>query len=144
MTAHWATHVFFVGRGLLREYYLDSAGREATRRFCKDGEFSGSLADLLVRGAAAVSIEALEPSEIVAFDWESIDRLSEQHPSLMKLLRRFAEALCIRKMRREFEMLTLPAVQRYRRFVREEPGLDARLTPTPEARTGGFFSRMAA
>ncbi len=51
-----ATRVFFVRHGLLREYYLDHAGHESTRRFCDEGEFSGSLADLL-SGAAAAHIE---------------------------------------------------------------------------------------
>lgn len=122
-----ATRIFFVRQGLLREYYLDSAGRESTRRICQPGEFSGSLADLIAGGAAAVSIECLDAGEIVEIDWASIDALSGQHASLMKLMRRFAEALYVRKMRREFEMLTLPAAERFRRFVREEPGLNARL-----------------
>lgn len=122
-----ASRIFFLPRGLLREYYLDSAGRESTRRFCSAGEFSGSLADLLAGGPAVVSIEALEAGEIVEVDWAAIDALSASHPSLMKLLRRFAEILYVRKMRREFEMLTLSAAQRYRQFAQEDPGLDARL-----------------
>ena len=122
-----ATRAFFVSRGLLREYYVDGAGRESTRTFCKEGGFSGSLADLLARGTASVSIEVLVPGEIVELEWAGIDALSERHPSLMKLLRRYAEGLFVRKMRREFEMLTLPAAERYRRFTEEDPALDARL-----------------
>jgi CRP-like cAMP-binding protein len=122
-----ARRAFFVRRGLLREYYVDGAGRESTRTFCKEGGFSGSLADLLARGTASVTIEVLVPGEIVEFDWAGIDALSERHPSLMKLLRRYAEGLFVRKMRREFEMLTLPAAERYRRFTEEDPALEARL-----------------
>ncbi|MBI3523401.1 MAG: Crp/Fnr family transcriptional regulator [Betaproteobacteria bacterium] len=122
-----AVNIFFVEQGLLREYYLDSAGRESTRRVCKEGEFSGSLADLLAGGAAVVSIEVLEAGEVLAIDWASVDALAEQHPSLMKFLRRSAEALYLRKTRREFEMLTLSAAQRYRKFAQEAPGVDARL-----------------
>ncbi len=122
-----ATHIVFLRRGLLREYYLDGAGDEATRRFCEAGEFSGSLADLLAGGPAAVSIEVLDRSEIIELDWARVDALAEQHPSLMKLMRRFAEVLYVRKMRREFEMLTLPAAQRYRAFTQQHPALDARL-----------------
>src|SRR5690349_12616709 len=61
-----ATRVFFLRRGLLREYYVDSAGQESTRRFCRAGEFSGSLADLLKHGPALVSIESIEAGEV----WE--------------------------------------------------------------------------
>ncbi len=122
-----ATLIIFITRGLLREYYLDGAGHESTRRFCREGELTGSLADLLAGGAAAVSIETLDPSDILELDWAAVDSLSDRHPSLMKLIRRFAEGLYVRKMRREFEMLTLPAAERYRRFIREEPDLEARL-----------------
>lgn len=122
-----ATRAFFVRRGLLREYYVDGSGRESTRTFCKEGGFSGSLADLLGRGAAEVSIEVLVPGEIIELAWAGVDALSEWHPSLMKLLRRYAEGLYVRKMRREFEMLTLPAAERYRRFTQEDPALEARL-----------------
>jgi len=122
-----ATQVMFVAEGLLREYYIDGAGRESTRRFCQPGEFSGSLADLLAGGPSAVSIEALETTRIIDIEWARLDALAETHPCLMKLMRRFAEGLYVRKMRREFEMLTMPAAQRYARFVRDEPGLNARL-----------------
>ena len=122
-----ARHVLFVRRGLLREYYVDGQGQEATRRFCGQGEFSGSLADLISGAPAAVFIECLEGGEVVLVEWKVVDALSERHPSLMKLLRRFAEGLYVRKARREQEMLTLPAAQRYRSFVEQAPELEARL-----------------
>ena len=122
-----STHVLFLYQGLMREYYSDSEGTETTRRFCAEGDFSGSLADMLTGGPAAVSIEAMDRCIIVEAEWNRFDALSECHPSIMKLQRRFAEILYIRKMRREFEMLTLSAVERLREFVRENPKLDARL-----------------
>jgi len=122
-----ARNVLFVRRGLLREYYVDGQGREATRRFCGQGDFSGSLADLILKDPAAVFIECLEAGEVVEADWARVDALAELHPSLMKLLRRFAESLYVRKMRREHEMLTMPAARRYRSFVEQAPDLEARL-----------------
>lgn len=122
-----ATEVFFLVEGLLREYYVDGGGHEATRRFCSAGALSGSLADLLQPGAAAAAIEVLAPSRVLALPWAQVDALAEQHPSLMKLLRRLAETLYVQKMQREFEMLTLPASERYQRFARQHADLDDRL-----------------
>jgi CRP-like cAMP-binding protein len=122
-----AVQVAFVRSGLLREYYLDSSGQETTRRFCGVGDFSGSLADLISRGPAGVSIECLEPADLVEVEWARVDALSERHPSLMRLLRKFAEALYVLKSRREHEMLTLPAAARFRLFAEQSPGLEARL-----------------
>lgn len=122
-----ATSISFLRRGLLREYYLDDAGHESTRRFCSEGEFSGSLADLLGDGAALASIEVIDASEVWILNWTQFDALTEKWPALMKLMRRFAEILYVRKMKREFEMLTLPAAERYRCFAHEFPALEARL-----------------
>ncbi len=122
-----ATDIFFVRSGLLREYYLDDAGHESTRSFCVEGGFAGSLADLIGGGKAMVSIESLDASELWVLNWAAIDALSESRPALMKLIRRFAETLYMRKMIREFEMLTLSATERYRRFVRDFPDLNQRL-----------------
>lgn len=122
-----AKRIFFVHSGLLREYYVDHAGKEATRRFCGACEFSGSLADLLSRGPSAVYIEIMQPCEMLEMDWQAIDDLSHTHPSLMQLMRRFAEGLYVLKMQREFEMLTLPAAERYQRFADAHATLNAQL-----------------
>ncbi len=122
-----AKRIFFVHSGLLREYYVDHQGREATRRFCTAGEFSGSLADLLAQGPSAVFIECMQGCELLEMEWQAVDALSLRHPSLMHLMRRFAEGLCVHKMQREFEMLTLPAAQRYLRFANLHASLNAQL-----------------
>lgn len=122
-----ARHVYFIRQGLLREYYTTADGDEATRRFCAEGELSGSLADLLSGAPALCSIEALEPTRLWQLDWLAIDRIAETEPSLMRLLRRIAETLYQRKMEREYEMLTLSARDRYRRFALQQPGLLPRL-----------------
>ena len=122
-----ASLVFFVRRGLLREFYVDAAGDAATRRFCTEGELSGSLADLLSGGAAMVTIEALEPTEIWQVPWAEVDALTRVWHVWLLLARRFAEGLYLRKAKREFEMLTLTAAERYARFCRDEPALEARL-----------------
>jgi CRP-like cAMP-binding protein len=122
-----ARNALFVRHGLVREYYLDARGQEATRRFCAQGEFSGSLADPISGRPAGVSIECLEAGEIAEVEWSRVDALAELHPSLMKLLRRLAEALYLWKTQREHEMLTMPAARRYRSFVEQFPELAARL-----------------
>lgn len=122
-----ATQVVFVAHGLLREYYTDAAGREATRSFRQSGEFSGSLADLLSGEPAVSSIEALDDSELWQLPWAQFDALTLEYPAWMLLARRFAEQLYLNKVRREFEMLTLPAAERYGRFVAEQPELESRL-----------------
>lgn len=122
-----ARNCIFIQSGLLREYYVDRDGKEATRRFCGPGELSGSLADLLSQAPAAVAIETLQACQILELDWSAVNALSLLHPSLMLLMRRFAEGLYVQKMQREFEMLTLSAAERYARFAQSQSALEAQL-----------------
>jgi CRP-like cAMP-binding protein len=85
-----ASQVFFVCTGLLREYYVDHDGTEATRRFCLAGDLTGSLSDLLSGKPALCSIEALEAGEVCCIDWALCDQLSERSLAWMRLLRRIA------------------------------------------------------
>jgi CRP-like cAMP-binding protein len=123
--AEW---VFFVTRGLVRELYLTDGGVEHTRSFVAAGQVTGSLRDLLSSGPSVTWIQALEPTETLAWRYADGEALYDQHPSLQLAARRIAEALYVKKARREFEMLALPASERYRLWLEENPHLDTRVT----------------
>ncbi|MEZ4364330.1 MAG: Crp/Fnr family transcriptional regulator [Kofleriaceae bacterium] len=126
--ARWA---YFLVRGLAREYYVAADGQEHTRSFIPEGELTGSLLDLragLRSGAPAVTfIEALEPTETLLFGYREFEALCERFPSLHVVARRWAEALYVRKARREYEMLALSARERYAAWLTERAALDGRI-----------------
>ncbi len=112
----------------MRELYVDEAGREVTRVFVDAGQTTGSLLDLLSGEPSVTFIQALEPTETVAVRYRDFDALTARFAELQLAARRIAEALYVRKARREHEMLALSAAERYARFVREQPTLDARIS----------------
>lgn len=59
--------------------------------------------------------------------WAEVDALTREWTAWLLLARRFAKNLYVRKMQREFEMLTLSAAERYTRFCQDQPALAARL-----------------
>lgn len=122
-----ARRVYFVSQGLFREYYVDHHGREATRRFCTAGEMTGSLADLLSGGPSMCSIEAIHDGEVLHLPWQEIDALGSVNSEWNMLMRRLAEVLFLRKVKREFEMLTLSASERHRLFESEYPEVRHRI-----------------
>jgi CRP-like cAMP-binding protein len=123
-----ATWCFFLAHGLVRELYLDDDGREHTRTLMAEGETTGSLLDLLSSGDAVTTIQALEDTRAIAFRFREIDTLAARFPALHIVMRRSAEALYVKKTRREHEMLALTAAQRYARFADEHQDLDARVS----------------
>jgi CRP-like cAMP-binding protein len=115
-------------RGAVRELFLTDDGKEHNKAFCLEGDLTGSLADLIAgrRGAPALArVEALEPTELVAFPvaaaeaalgprWDAIARVS-------------AESLLERKARREHALLTRSPEERWIDLTREAPHWVARI-----------------
>ena len=122
-----ARMAFFITGGLIRELYVDAEGKEHTRAFQAEGGFTGSLVDLISQGPAITWIQALEPTETLAFCYDQFTQLCAEHPSLQFVARRFTEELYVRKVTREHELLTMSARQRYERWSLVGRALDARL-----------------
>ena len=123
--AQWC---FYVVEGLVREFYIDAQGEEHTRAFASAGHFTGSLLDLLSSAPSVTWVQALEPTRVLAFRYAEFDALCARWPDLNTLARRVAEALYVRKARREYELLALPAAERYAQWCRQSPELDARIS----------------
>src|SRR5262245_27438280 len=119
--------VGLVRSGLFRFYYVDADGREATKTFRGPGELAAAYAELLMGVPSRTFVEALEDSELLVAPYAELLRLYARHPGWQELGRRVAERFYVNKERREFELLQLPAAERYRLFDREYPGLAARI-----------------
>lgn len=122
-----ASFVFALREGLVREFYVDAEGAEATRTFIAEGGLTGSLADLLSGAPALVNIEAVEATSAWRVPYAHLASLAEQEPAWLRLALRQAQGLYVRKVQREHEMLTMDAQARYRAFQRAHPGLAARV-----------------
>lgn len=122
--ANWC---FFLVRGLVREAYLDAEGREHTRAFLAEGQATGSLLDLLFGAPAVTWIVALEPTSTLAIPWRGLEAIADRFPDLQLALRRFVEDVYVKKARREFELLTLPAEERHAAWIRDHAAIDPRV-----------------
>jgi CRP-like cAMP-binding protein len=122
--AHWS---FFVVRGLVREFYVSDSGEEHTRVFVPEGQLTGSLLDLISGQPAVTWIQALEPTDTLAFRYREFEALCDRFPDLQRCARRFAERLYARKAKREYEMLALSAQQRHAQWLTEHAALDGRI-----------------
>lgn len=127
---HQGDHARFfalVSRGIVREYYLSSEGDEFTRTFCPPGSATGSLHDLLSGEPAITSIQALEPTRLLRVAYAHFEEGCTRFPAWHQVARRHAEALFVLKVRREYELLTMPARQRYAAFRQRLGALEERI-----------------
>lgn len=118
---------FFVVEGLLRLYYTDGEGREWNKTFATEGSFTGSIASGLLGVPAPFSIQALEPTVVLAVRWDALEALYDRHPALERLGRRVAEQIAVKKEMKERAFLEQTPTERYQAFASREPDLLARL-----------------
>lgn len=112
-----------VRRGLVRHFYVDGQGRESVKAFRGPGEFSAPYAELIQRRRSRTFIQALPPTELLAFDITRFDALAEGSLELQRLARRLVELNFVWKEQREYDFLLLSAEERYRQFCAERPEL---------------------
>lgn len=113
--------------GLMRFYYTDAEGREATKAFRGPGELVAAYAELLDKRASRTTISALEDTELLVLGYDRVTALYKDHACWQELGRVIAEDHYQQRERREQELLLDSATVRYRTFLAEKPELAAKL-----------------
>jgi CRP-like cAMP-binding protein len=121
------TRVGFVSRGLLRIYYIDDRSREFTTQFFAEGRFVTVYANFIERRPTRYQVQALEESRLITVTIEDYRTLLAGDPCWRDITGRIIEGMFSGKLRREHELLSSDAEERYARFLQEYPGLEKRL-----------------
>lgn len=123
-----AGHLFFVGAGLLRYYYLDPAsGEERTGQFFDRGQVFTDAASFLGRAPATQSIDALEPSQVLRLPRAAVFAAYERDHALERFGRVMVEEALVGSQRRAANLLRLTPDARYRAFVQARPEVARRV-----------------
>ena len=122
--AEW---VALVVEGVLREYFLLPDGTERTKSFVAEGQFSGSLVDLLSEAPSRASIVAETPVHALLIQHRELRALGEQHATWQRFGLVVKEQVLARKAEREYELLALDAEARYAAFAQLFPGIEGRV-----------------
>jgi CRP/FNR family transcriptional regulator len=120
--------VYVVKSGLIKNLYLRVNGETWIKSFAQEGRFFASIAALKAGGRTSFSAVCIEDSELERFPFAALERLAQVNLVWATLLRRATMLFAERKEARERELLTLTPEDRYRAFVAESPGLEARVT----------------
>lgn len=112
---------YFLLRGLVRFYYLSPEGKELNKAFYAEGSIVGNLSALILNEPSRFAIETLEPSLLVAFPFAPLKQLVSDCPGWDRLFNYGCQMMLLRNERREAELLTLSAAERFRQFVQNFP-----------------------
>ncbi|RPJ23586.1 MAG: Crp/Fnr family transcriptional regulator [Chloroflexi bacterium] len=122
-----AKNFYFIIEGLVRFFYSTEAGKEFNKHFAIENGFAGSFHSLVLGAPCGFFVQALEETNTLVLPNQLLHELYERHSCWERLGRRNAENLVLHKEAREKEFLLDTLETRYRRFLREYPGLMDRI-----------------
>jgi hypothetical protein len=121
-------HLWWVERGALRLYYLDSGGAESNKNFFLEGDMLWPITPRLRDAPAMFHVEPIEDDTLVwALPMLPANTAAAAWPAWMRLENSTLCALLDGKMQREQEFLQLSARQRYELLLRQHPAWAERL-----------------
>lgn len=123
-------HTFFVESGLLRQYAMDSKGKEHTISFAPENWFVSDRESVLFNEASSYYIQALEDSKVVLIDEEFITLLSDKVPAFIKFNNKLLHNHIRNLQNRIIMLLGASAEERYLQFIEMYPDILLRVPQT--------------
>jgi CRP-like cAMP-binding protein len=118
---------YFINTGLVRFFYCTEDGKEFNKHFAMENGFAGSFHSFTLHEPCSFFIQALERTETIVLPNRTLNELYDRHACWERLGRKTAEHLALIKEAREKELLLDSLETRYKRFLKEFPGLVDRI-----------------
>lgn len=127
-TGDEVSYIFFLIRGIVRYYITTFDGHEVTKAFYKDSFLIGSFDVTFNNIPNKFSVETLSQAEFLKIPISNIRTLLENSHAFSKVYNRFITSVFIVKEKREIELLSTSAKERYESFLAEFPELAGKIS----------------
>ncbi|ASZ11713.1 Crp/Fnr family transcriptional regulator [Chitinophaga pendula] len=114
--------IYFLNTGATRNYFLRE-DKEFTVDFHFAGEFVTAYYSLITREPSSVFIELLEDAEVVELPYKFLNEFYARYHNGERIGRLIAEFQYVRRLRKEMDLLSRTAEERYAELMRKHPTL---------------------
>lgn len=121
-------NISYVNSGLLRAYYPDKEGKEATIMFAVADWWITDMFCFINQQPAMLFIEAVENSSVFHLQKNDLDKLYSKVPKFEKFFRILMQNAYIREQLRVMQNLSLSAEERYNNFLIKYPQIVKQVT----------------
>lgn len=111
--------IAFIESGLLRLFYLNE-GKEVTNCFCREHTIATSYASFITNQASNMAIQAVEPTRLLVFSNDTLQRLYRLNPFWQQLGRMAAENELINSECHHRFLKHLTASERYEQILEKD------------------------
>jgi CRP/FNR family transcriptional regulator, anaerobic regulatory protein len=115
-------YIYFLNKGATRHYFIKD-GKEFTVDFQFQGDFVTAYYSLITREPSAVFIELLEEAEVVAIPVNILNEFYRKYHHGEKIGRLMAEYQYIKRLRKEMDLLSHTAEERYTALMQRNPAM---------------------
>ncbi len=113
--------VAYLKKGILRSFYTDENGNDITYCITFRDKFMTAYSSFITGQPTQENIQAVTDAEMIIFQKETFDKLSEKSVNWIKLQKHFAEQEYISMEKRMFSYQREDAKQRYQQLMEEYP-----------------------
>lgn len=120
-------HSFFVEKGLLRSYTIDSSGKEHIIQFAAENWFLSDRSSIYFNQPSDFFIDAIEESSVIFFDKDFIECASAINKEFRAYNDQLLHKHILHMQKRINSLLGFTAERRYMDFIRLYPDLTLRV-----------------
>ena len=120
--------LYFVEFGSLRAFNLNEEGRESTIMFAVKDWWITDMNSFINQKPALLSIETLEDSRLIEFDYSALEELYKRLPKFERFFRIIFQNAYIREQLRVLDNISFTTEQRYTRFIEKYPQIVQKVT----------------
>lgn len=121
------TSRYFITKGCLQLYYINTKGNNQIVHFGLDNWWITDYESLIHQVPSKLYIQAIEPTEILALNIASFEKLCQQLPKVERLFRIIMERSYVAAQRRLEFMFSLSGEELYRTFIAANPTFAQRI-----------------
>lgn len=117
-----ARRIYFIKQGFVRSFYTKN-GQTYTNWFMDANDIIISVYSFFSQNPSFESIEVLEDCVLQSITWDQLQQLYQNFPSFNVTGRIITEQYYIRSEKRQIDLQTLPAAERYQKLLAEYPAI---------------------
>ncbi|WP_298237580.1 Crp/Fnr family transcriptional regulator [uncultured Algibacter sp.] len=123
-----SSKLYFVEFGSLRAFNVNEEGRESTIMLAVQDWWITDMYSFVNKKPALLSIETLEVSRLIEFDFIMLEKLYKRLPKFERFFRILFQNAYIREQLRVLDNISFTTEQRYTRFIDKYPQIVKKVT----------------
>ncbi|PZX11744.1 CRP-like cAMP-binding protein [Breznakibacter xylanolyticus] len=115
------SHLYFITKGCLRSYYIDTKGTEHIYQIRMDNNWISDLESFFSQKPSKYHIETLEDSHLLCITHERMEQLLVEVPRLERYFRILFQKAYVNALNRLNATMWKTAIDRYNDMIQEHP-----------------------